>query len=51
MEENRIWSGETCFCIDIENKTYGCWINENERFKAKEIIKYFRNNRKKQIEA
>ena len=51
MERNYIWDGDTYFYIDLEEKTFGCRINKKEISRAKEIIKYFKNNRKKQIGA
>ena len=51
MEENYIWNGDTHFYINIKKKAFGCRINRNEISEAKEIIKYFKNTKKKQIEA
>lgn len=51
MERNYIWDGDTYFYIDLEEKTFGCRINKKEISRAKEIIKYFKSNRKRQIEA
>lgn len=51
MEENYVWNRDTHFYIDIEQKKYGCRINRKEACKAKEIIKYFKTNRREQINA
>ena len=51
MEENYIWNGDTYFYINVKKKAFGCRINRNESSEAKEIIKYFKTTRKKQIEA
>lgn len=51
MEENYIWNGNTCFYVNIKNKTWGCRINAKDKFKSKQIIKYFKNTRKEQIKA
>lgn len=51
MEENYIWNGNTCFYVDIKNKTWGCRINTKDKSKSKQIIKYFKNTRREQIKA
>lgn len=51
MEQNFIWDGDTHFYINFTNKTYGCKINRKEASKAKEIIKYFKIEKKEQIAA
>lgn len=52
MEKNYInWLGTTHFYIDLDNKEYGVRISVEDTPKANEIIKYFRHNRKEQIEA
>ena len=48
MEENYIWNGNTCFYVDIKNKTWGCRINTKDKSKSKQIIKYFKNTRREQ---
>lgn len=52
MEKNYISEHkETCFYVDIKNKTYGFCINIKDLDRAEEIMKHFKETRKEQIEA
>lgn len=52
MEKNYIgWTGNTHFYIDLINKEYGVRINPKDKYRADEIIEYFKKEKKKQIEA
>lgn len=52
MEKNYIgWLGTTHFYVDLVKKEYGVRISVEDTSKADEIIEYFRNDRKEQIEA
>ena len=52
MEKNYInWPGDTHFYIDLKNKEYGVRVSIEDTYKAKEIINYFKETRRQQIEA
>ncbi len=38
MQKNYFWKGQTCFYYDLENKTYGVRINENDKRSTQDII-------------
>ena len=52
MEKNYISEyKKTCFYIDLLSKTYGVCINIKDKERAEEIIQYFKETKKAQIEA
>ncbi len=52
MEKNYISEHvKTCFYIDGTNKTFGVYINIKDEDRAEEIIQYFKETKKEQIEA
>ena len=52
MERNYInYPGDTHFYINLENKEYGVKVSIKDTYRAEEIIKQFKNDRKEQIEA
>lgn len=52
MEKNYISEYEqTHFYVSLINKTYGVCINIKDLDRAEEIIQYFKETRKEQIEA
>lgn len=52
MERNYInYPGDTHFYINLENKEYRVKVSIKDTYRAEEIIKQFKNDRKEQIEA
>lgn len=52
MEKNYISEWQpTGFYVNLESKIYGVCINIKDKDKAEEIINYFRETRKEQIES
>lgn len=52
MERNYInYTGDTHFYINLENKEYGVKVSIKDTYRAEEIINYFKETRKEQLEA